>query len=81
MLRIVQVFQGRFSAWNEMNLAALRSARHLLTDEARALIDGFEVMRKGSLAERLKAFTTSPLRRQTLVGNIALFAATALRKV
>ena len=79
--RVQQVLKGRFRDWNETNLAALRSARHLLTDEARALIDVFEVMRKGSLAERLKAFTTSPLRRQTLVGNIALFAATALRKV
>ncbi len=79
--RIAMVLRGRFSAWNEVNVAALRSARHLLTEEARALIDVFEVMRHGSLMARLKAFATSPLRRQTSLGNLALLLATVLKKV
>ena len=79
--RIVMVCHGRFSAWNEVNLAALRGARHLLTDEARALIDVFEVMRKGSLTARLRAFALSPLRRQTSLGNVALLIAAAFKKL
>jgi glycosyltransferase involved in cell wall biosynthesis len=79
--RLRLVFQGRFSAWNDVNLAALENARHLLTEEARALVDAFQVMRKGSFVARLTAFATSPLRRQTSLGNLALLLATALKKV
>jgi glycosyltransferase involved in cell wall biosynthesis len=79
--RIGLVLEGRFSEWNEDNLAALSNVRHVLTDEARALIDVFEVMRHGSLRARITAFFSSPLRRQTLLGNVALLLATALKKV
>ncbi len=79
--RLCMVYQGRFAAWNEVNVAALQSARHLLTEEARALIDVFQVMRTGTLTERLAAFVRSPLRRQTALGNLALLVATALKKV
>jgi glycosyltransferase involved in cell wall biosynthesis len=79
--RFAMVCQGRFSAWNETNLVALRSAQHLLTDEARALIDAFEVMRRGRLMARLSAFAKSSLRRQTSLGNVALLIATAFKKL
>lgn len=79
--RLGLVLNGRFAVWNDLNLTALRSVRHLLTDDARALIDTFEVMRKGSLPARIAAFFRAPLRRQTSFGNLALLVATALKKV
>jgi len=78
--RLRTVLNGGFVAWNDVNLAALQQSRHLLTDDARALLDTFAIMRKGNLIARLRAFVTSPLRRQTLLGNFALLAATILKK-
>jgi hypothetical protein len=79
--RLRMVLQGGFAAWNEINIAALQQSRHLLTDDARAALDTYEVIRKGNLAARLWTFARSPMRRQTLVGNFALLAAVLLRKV
>jgi len=79
--RLCMLLAGGFAAWNEINLAALQQFRHLLTDDARILLDSYELMRSGSLGARLKAFATSPLRRQNLLGNCALLTAVLLRKI
>jgi hypothetical protein len=75
------VLEGGFAVWNEINIAALQRSRHLLTDDARAALDTYDVMRTGSLAARLTTFAKSRMRRQTLLGNFALLAAVLLRKV
>jgi glycosyltransferase involved in cell wall biosynthesis len=79
--RLRMVLNGGFADWNEVNLAALRSARHLLTDEARRQLDAYEAMRKGRFVSRLKAFAKSPMRRQTFLGNVALLIAVGLNKI
>ncbi len=79
--RLRMVLNGGFAVWNELNLTALQRCRHLLTEEARAQLDIYEVMRVGPLGARLKAFAKSPLRRQTFLGNIALLVGIALKKV
>lgn len=79
--RLRMVLNGGFAAWNELNLAALQQCRHLLTQEARDLLDTYEAMRVGSLWVRLKSFAVSPLRRQTLLGNVALLIGITLKKV
>lgn len=79
--RVKMVFKGGFSGWNDVNLAALHEVRHLLTDEARALMEDYQVMRRGNLYQRLRAFARSGIRRQTLLGNVALLTAIVLRKV
>ena len=78
--RFRMVLDGGFAAWNDLNLAALRQSRHLLTEEARALLDAYEAMRHGGLLARLKAFAASGIRRQTLLGNAALLTAIVLKK-
>jgi hypothetical protein len=78
--RLRTVLNGGFVAWNDVNLAALQQSWHLLTADACALLDTFEIMRKGSLIGRLRAFAMSPMRRQTFLGNFALLAATILKK-
>lgn len=79
--RAFLALDGEFSRWNETNLAALQEARHLLTDEACRLIETYEIMRKGTLASRIKAYATSPVRRQTPLGNMGLLMAVALKKL
>jgi hypothetical protein len=79
--RLRMVLEGGFAVWNEINIAALQRSRHLLTDDARAALDTYDVMRTGSLAARLTTFAKSRMRRQTLLGNFALLAAVLLRKV
>jgi hypothetical protein len=79
--RLRGLLNGSFVAWNDINLAALQQSQHLLTQDARALLDTFEILRKGSLVARLRAFATSPMRRQTLLGSFALLIGIVLRKV
>jgi glycosyltransferase involved in cell wall biosynthesis len=78
--RLRTVLNGGFVAWNDVNLAALQKSQHLLTADACAQLDAFAIMRKGSFVARLRAFATSPMRRQTFLGNFALLAATILKK-
>jgi len=75
------VLDGGFKVWNETNLAALQRCRHLLTDDARALLDTYDTVRTGSLPVRLKALLNSGIRRQTLLGNLALLTAIVLKKL
>jgi glycosyltransferase involved in cell wall biosynthesis len=79
--RLRILFGGGYVVWNEANYRALRRVRHLLTQDAKAILDAFEIMRSGGFVARLRAFFTSPVRRQTLLGNVALLVATVLRKV
>jgi glycosyltransferase involved in cell wall biosynthesis len=79
--RVLMVFQGGFSEWNEINLAALHEVRHILTGDARGLIDDYQAMRRGNLYQRVSAFVRSGIRRQTFLGNVALLTAIVLRKV
>ena len=79
--RFRMVLDGGFKVWNETNLAALQRCRHLLTDDARALLDTYDTVRTGSLPVRLKALLNSGIRRQTLVGNLALLTAVVLKKL
>ena len=79
--RFRMVIGGRFAAWNDINLAALQKCRHLLTEEARSLLDAYVSMCHGGLFVRLKAFCASGIRRQTFFGNAALLTAVLFKKV
>ena len=74
------ILDGGFARWNDVNLAALRQCRHLLTPEAQAHLDTYEAIRSASLPARLTAFARSQIRRQTFTGNVALLTAIVLRK-
>lgn len=79
--RLRMLVDGRFARWNDTNLAALQKCRHLLTDDANALVDAYVAMRSRWLGARLKAFVSSKIRRQTVIGNVGLFIGIALRKI
>jgi len=79
--RLKMTLTGGFAVWNDTNFFALRRCTHLLTSDSRELLDMYEVMRKGRLKNRLKAFFCSSARRQSLVGNIVLLLAIVLKKL
>lgn len=79
--RFRMILDGGFVVWNDTNLAALRQCRTLLTSDSQALLDTYCLMRSGSLRLRLMTLITSGVRRQTLVGNVALLMAVVLKKL
>lgn len=79
--RLMMIFDGRFTRWNDINIAALESSNHLLSDEARSLLTLYSAIRAGSIIGRLATFIRSPIRRQTFISNIALVIAVALKKL
>lgn len=79
--RLRMLVDGRFARWNDTNLAALQKCRHLLTDDAKSLLDAYVAMRSRWFGARLKEFVTSKIRRQTAIGNVGLFIGIALRKI
>ena len=79
--RLRMVLQGGFAVWNDLNLASLHQCRHLFTSDNQALLDAYDLMRTGGLRVRVMALIKSGVRRQTLLGNLALFAAAILKEI
>lgn len=79
--RLVAGFSGRYTQWNAMNLTGLMANRELLTPEANATIDFFQVARSGGLIQRVVALRKSGVYRQTFKGNVSLWAACLLKRL
>ncbi|WP_442219628.1 glycosyltransferase family 2 protein [Rhizobium sp. 2YAF20] len=79
--RLRMMTRSRFRTWNEMHLNALQSVGPSLSIESHAIIDQFHRVRNGDFFERLWLLYRSNLRRQTLLGNIGLFIAVALKQI
>lgn len=75
LLRLKMLVSGRFQAWNQINLAALRQARPDLTADNTALIDLFDKARRGPLHKRLIALRQARLYRQTRISTAAMWFA------
>lgn len=80
-VRICKVFQGRFSLWNEKNIAGLEAVEYLLTEENKAALRHFKMARSSGLIARLTGLRRSGVYRQTLLGNVGLLLATVLKGV
>lgn len=79
--RLLSAFRGRFTAWNEQNLVALRACRSLLTPDAIETMDQFARARgKGWIAGALE-LARSGVYRQTAFGQASLYAACLLGKL
>ena len=81
LLRVRDLLRGRFSEWNDINLAALSTHKHLLTVTNQRVLDDFIQARQASLPKRLKLFKRSGIYRQTLFGNLGLLLGVFLNKV
>ncbi len=81
MRRLGMVIGGRYSRWTSCNLAALRSCEAMLTPDAMAVIDAFQAARSGTLWRRIVSLRRSGVYRQTVYGQISLYAACILGKL
>lgn len=79
--RLRRAWGGRFVEWNERNIATLRATEDLLAPEARRQLAEFESARHGKLLRRLQHLRQAGVYRQTLGGQISLWAAAALGKL
>ena len=79
--RAAMVMGGRFRAWSEVNLRALGASRHRLTEDGRAVLDGFAALRRMGPAGRVAALRRLGLYRQTRVGDAALRAAALMGRL
>lgn len=81
LVRLGQMFKGRFSQWTDRNVEALQRVRVCLTPENRQILDQFSVARKRWLIPRLLGLKSSGVYRQTLFGNLGLLLAALFKKV
>lgn len=78
LIRIRQLFKGRFRDWNTTNIAALEAVILYLTDDSRDLLEQLKALRSPSLAMRLASFRRTDLYRQTRLGNLGLLMAVVI---
>ena len=81
MSRLSHLVKGRFVAWNQQNITALKACDDMLTPEARETIQYFVRVRNGPLVSRLVALARARVYRQTLMGQMSLFAACMLKRL
>lgn len=79
--RVHMLWQGRFRAWNDGNIAALGTLRNKLTPANRDILERFAKARQMSLIPRLIHLKRSGIYRQTLLGNLGLVAAAIFKKI
>ncbi len=79
--RVQAAFGGRFTLWNDGNVAALDACRDLLTPAAVEIFDRFRHARTGPLPDRLVNLWRSGVYRQTALGQVSLYAAGLLGKL
>lgn len=80
-IRIRKLLNGSYRQWNAENLKALDDFRQELTPENQKTLDWFEKMKSKFILLRINAYIFSGLRRQTFIGNVALFIGVLLNKV
>ncbi|MDB5541289.1 MAG: hypothetical protein JWQ89_3016 [Devosia sp.] len=79
--RLFAAFGGRFSRWNESNLAGLAACADLLTPAAAETVEIFRSARSGPRLGRLRSLRRSGVYRQTMIGQLSLYAAGLLGKL
>jgi len=81
LIRMRQLFKGRFQNWNTINTQALQQVRDSLVPEYQRTLDEFCTARNRWLMPRIWGIKKSGVYRQTMMGNLGLIAATVLKKL
>lgn len=79
--RLRNVMSGNFMQWNETNLSALGTCKHLLGDDSRKVLERFTRARRATALSRIIGTLRSGVHRQGRLEHLALLAATLFRKV
>ncbi len=79
--RSLLVFQNRWINWNSLNIEHLKNFK-MITRANKEILDNFISLREEeNIFKKVLLFKKSGLRRQTLLGNISLFAAIIFKKI
>jgi glycosyltransferase involved in cell wall biosynthesis len=81
LVRLRLLLKGRFRSWTECNIRALQTIDSMLTPGNRETLKEFSESRDRSWLGRLLGLWDAGVYRQTVVGNIALIAASILKKI
>ena len=79
--RYAFLLEGGFAGWLSRNIEGLNLCRDLLTDDALAVIDHVHSSRGKGLTERLRRLHRSRVYRQTPLGTLGLYLASAIGKL
>jgi len=81
--RFRMMLHGRFSDWNQTNIAALKKLpAPIMQPASRAVLENFIKARTAPhLFDRLRYFFRSGVYRQTLLSNVGLLVAAAIKKI
>jgi glycosyltransferase involved in cell wall biosynthesis len=79
--RLEAAVGGRYARWNDINISALESNRHLLTENAKSVLDSFKLARYAPIRTRLTALRKAGVYRQTIKGTFSLWAACLLKRL
>lgn len=79
--RFSMLMAGDFRKWNDQNLHNIKENRHLFLTDNILLAERFDVARRSNIFQRIKAFFSLGIRRQSALGNCGLFIAWVMRKM
>ena len=79
--RIAMLFKGNYKQWNQSNVNALSTVKHLLTEDNLSTLIKFIKTQNSGLLTRLLKFFSSGVYRQTIDGNIALLIGVIFNKI
>jgi len=79
--RVSKLFKGDFKTWNALNVAALRSCAHMLTEPSLHRLELFERARHASWPSRLFYVARSGVYRQTWDGQLGLLVAALIGRI
>lgn len=75
LTRDKRLMTGQFTKWTDVNIAGIEANRDMLTAESLAVYDHFRACRSGSISSRLHHLRASGIYRQSVTGDLALYAA------
>ncbi|MBU4260900.1 MAG: glycosyltransferase family 2 protein [Proteobacteria bacterium] len=81
LARMSMLLGGGFRDWNTRNLTSLCGFASRLTRENRHIFEQFMISRDQPFFSRLLKFRSSGVCRQSVLGNLVLFAAAAFKKL
>lgn len=78
--RLRHMFEGNYRQWNDSNLALLQLFDADITPQNRCLLVCFRQMRDAGFFTRVRSLVRGGFYRQTLMGNLGMVMAVALRR-
>jgi glycosyltransferase involved in cell wall biosynthesis len=82
LVRLRMILNGRFRDWNATNIAELRRLpAQVLTPENREVLELFAKARSAPFPQRLSYLRQSGVYRQTLLGDLGLYAAALFKRI